>query len=147
MTIFHSAQLILNTSNISQERLDGEVVVISFNTGKYFSAKGPAADLFWLLEKGIDQSLWTSILSENFSNFANVDSGITEFLSAGVAEELFVPLESPSREIPTLPMDYVRTAWETPKLVVFEDLQDLLLLDPIHDTSLEGWPTSHNESV
>jgi hypothetical protein len=145
MTIFHNAQLVLNTSNISQERLDGEVVVISFNTGKYFSAKGTAADIFWLLENGIDQNLWASILSQNFEGFTVSDSGIAEFLSAGVAEELFIPLDNPSQEAIVLPADYARGAWETPKLVIFEDLQDLLLLDPIHDTSLEGWPTAKNE--
>jgi hypothetical protein len=145
MTIFHNAQLILNTSNISQERLDGEVVVISFNTGKYFSAKGSAADLFWLIENGIDQSLWTEILSQHFEGFSVENSGIAEFLTVGVSEELFIPLDAPALEAISLPVDYTRGTWEIPKLVVFEDLQDLLLLDPIHDTSLEGWPTAKNE--
>jgi len=145
MTIFHSEQLLLNTSNISQERLDGEVVVISFNTGKYFSAKGTAADLFWLIENGIDQNLWPQILSENFKDFPSSGSGISEFIANGIAEELFLNSESPSQDVISLPSDYVRGNWEIPKLIVFEDLQDLLLLDPIHDTSLEGWPSAKND--
>ncbi|MEM1088402.1 MAG: PqqD family protein, partial [Pseudomonadota bacterium] len=31
-------------------------------------------------------------------------------------------------------------SYELPELTVYEDMQDLLLLDPIHDTEDEGWP-------
>jgi hypothetical protein len=43
-----------------------------------------------------------------------------------------------------LPTDYVRKGWEPPSLLVFDDLADLLLIDPIHDTSTSGWPTQKN---
>jgi hypothetical protein len=145
MAFFNPNQLILNTSNISQERLDGEVVVISFNSGKYFSAKNSAADIFWLIQNGISQDLWSEIFIEHFSGFNAVDSGIEHFLTSGIKEELFLPLSTPSNDAVSLPMDYERGTWEAPKLVIFEDLQDLLLLDPVHDTSLEGWPSTKDD--
>ena len=111
MTIFHSEQLILNTSNISQERLDGEVVVISFNSGKYFSAKGPAADLFHLIENGIDQRLWVEILSELFPDFRAESAGISEFLNNGIEEQLFLALDVAREEKIELPSDYERGNW------------------------------------
>jgi hypothetical protein len=145
MTLFSADQLILNTANISQERLDGEVVVISFNSGKYFSAKGPAADIFWLIQNGVDQELWSEIFNDHFPNFSITESGIESFLTSGISEELFLPLQTPTKEKILLPLDYERGEWEAPKLVIFEDLQDLLLLDPVHDTSLEGWPSTKDE--
>ncbi|MEI9906776.1 MAG: hypothetical protein WDO06_01715 [Actinomycetota bacterium] len=145
MPSFSADQLILNTSNISQERLDGEVVVISFNTGKYFSAKGTAADIFWLVQYGVDQSFWPEIFQAHFPNFDAATSGISAFLESAVSEELFLPLATPSLEKISLPLDYERGEWEAPRLVVFEDLQDLLLLDPVHDTSIEGWPSPKDE--
>ena len=138
-------QLILNTANISHERLDGEVVVISFNSGKYFSAKGTAADVFWLVQNGVNQELWPEIFRDYFSSFEAANSGIEEFLASAISEELFLPLTTPSDEKISLPVDYERGEWEAPKLVIFEDLQDLLLLDPVHDTSLEGWPSAKDE--
>jgi hypothetical protein len=35
--------------------------------------------------------------------------------------------------------------WSAPELMIFEDLQDLLLVDPIHDTGEEGWPFASRE--
>jgi len=42
--------------------------------------------------------------------------------------------------IPKLPEDYDHASWSRPVLQAFTDLQDLLTVDPIHDSSLEGWP-------
>jgi hypothetical protein len=43
-------------------------------------------------------------------------------------------------ETPELPDDYSRAGWIEPTLEVFTDLQDLILVDPIHDASDLGWP-------
>ena len=42
--------------------------------------------------------------------------------------------------VANLPNDYDHELWTQPTLLVFADLQDLLMVDPIHDSSLEGWP-------
>ena len=39
-----------------------------------------------------------------------------------------------------LPHDFVRGDWTRPQLDEFEDLRDLILVDPIHDTANLGWP-------
>ena len=44
-----------------------------------------------------------------------------------------------------LPNDYTRDNWESPELRIFDDLTDILLIDPVHDTSLEGWPNLKND--
>ena len=51
MGIFISEEVEINRSGISLERLDGEVVIISFETGKYFNSNGSAADLLFLIEQ------------------------------------------------------------------------------------------------
>jgi hypothetical protein len=45
-----------------------------------------------------------------------------------------------------LPDDFVRNSWNSPTLKVYKDFQDLLLVDPIHDTSLTGWPELKNDN-
>jgi len=139
------AQVELNSSGISCERLDGEMVIISFETGKYFNSNGAAADILYLIENSVDHSLWGQILSTQFSDFEESSSGIAEFL--GLLLEEKIVLESPGVVVKTidLPTDYQRGAWQKPALLVFDDLADLLLIDPIHDTSLEGWPTVKND--
>ena len=139
------AQVELNSSGISCERLDGEMVIISFETGKYFNSNGAAADILYLIENSVDRSLWGQILGTQLSEFEESSSGIAEFL--GLLLEEKIVLESSEVVVTTidLPTDYQRGAWQKPALLVFDDLADLLLIDPIHDTSLEGWPTVKND--
>jgi len=145
MTSFISSPVELNTSGISCERLDGEMVIISFETGKYFNSNGAAADLLFLIENSIDQSLWSQILGSAFSDFKEDGSGISEFLGLLLEEKIILECSEASKSSVELPTDYQRSTWQTPALLVFDDLADLLLIDPIHDTSLEGWPTVKND--
>jgi hypothetical protein len=55
-------------------------------------------------------------------------------------ENLIRSIEITSGESQLLLQDYPRGKWSCPELLIFEDLQDLLLVDPIHDTGEEGWP-------
>jgi hypothetical protein len=145
MTIWHNKEIVINFQNISQERLDGEVILISFDTGKYFSAIGSGADILWLAEKGVSQKNWETILSATYENFLSNDPEIAIFIQNLVNEGLVLEVEDNLSGVCELPLDIHREGWLPPKLVAFNDLQDLLLIDPIHDTSLEGWPKTKDE--
>lgn len=145
MTIFTSTQLEINSSGISCERLDGEMVIISFESGKYFNANTAAADILFLIENRIDQSLWAEILLSQFKNFNVGESNIHEFLTKLILENIVQETEESFFERVSLPEDYQRVEWKVPTLLVFDDLADLLLIDPIHDTSLDGWPIKKND--
>jgi len=135
----------INFTGISFERLDGEVVIISFETGKYFNSNGPAADILHLIEQGVPQSSWESVLSNSFTNFQLNLEEIESFLNLAIEEKIVIPGAKAAATIATLPADYARGSWSAPQLRIFDDLADLLLIDPIHDTSVEGWPTTANE--
>jgi hypothetical protein len=135
----------INSNGISFERLDGEVVIISFETGKYFNSNSSAADIFYLIENGVPQNSWAKILSSHFTAYDDAHSGIEEFLVMALEEKLLLVADEVGIKQIDLPSDYVRKGWEPPSLLVFDDLADLLLIDPIHDTSTSGWPTQKNE--
>jgi hypothetical protein len=135
----------INSGGISFERLDGEVVIISFETGKYFNSNNSAADIFYLIKKGVPQNSWSKILSTSFTGFDEQNSGISDFLDMALEEKLLLVADEVEIKQIDLPSDYVRKEWIKPALLVFDDLADLLLIDPIHDTSTSGWPTQKNE--
>jgi hypothetical protein len=135
----------VNSGGISFERLDGEVVIISFETGKYFNSNNSAADIFYLIENGVSQNSWPEILSSNFTGFDEQNSGISDFLDMALEEKLLLVADEEEIKLIDLPSDYVRKGWEPPSLLIFDDLADLLLIDPIHDTSTSGWPSQKNE--
>jgi hypothetical protein len=145
MSLFIAEEVEINRSGISMERLGGEVVIISFETGKYFNTNGPAADLLYLIEKGIPQVKWESILANAFQNFHLNLGGIEKFLKQAFDERIIITGASHSKTDINLPSDYKRNTWSAPQLSVFDDLADLLLVDPIHETSTEGWPKTKDE--
>jgi hypothetical protein len=130
------------------ERLDGETILINFDSGEYFSFEGPAADILWLIDTGVAEAVWGGIFAEYFPGFshsAQVDLDVRAFLSELVAAGIIS--ESEGVEIPTgsLPDDYVRSAWTAPRVTANDDLADLLLIDPIHDASDDGWPGQRSD--
>ena len=142
-----SQNLNLNLENTSWERIDGELIVISYNTGKYYSVNKQGSDLLYLIEMKVKRELWSEILKLNFQNFAEnteTTQKIDEFTEKCLNEKLLTGGETYIEKV-ELPNDYTRDNWESPELRIFDDLTDILLIDPVHDTSLEGWPNLKND--
>jgi hypothetical protein len=142
-----SEELNLNLENTSWERIDGEIIVISYNTGKYYSVNKQASDLLHLIEMKVKKEFWYEILKSNFINFdeqSKTTQIIDEFILKCLNEKLLINGVLNVEKI-ELPNDYTRDNWESPELRIFDDLTDILLIDPVHDTSLEGWPNLKND--
>ena len=133
-------EYILNQQLISMERLEGEVIIISFDTGKYFSSADSGADILWLIKDKVPPSKWDEIIKERFNIDEFPGSQIVEFLEHCLSEGIIQTAKEELMGIPKLPEDYDHASWSRPILLAFADLQDLLTVDPIHDSSLEGWP-------
>ena len=74
-----SQELNLNLENTSWERIDGEIIVISYNTGKYYSVNKQGSDLLHLIEMKVKKDFWYEILKSNFKNF-DEDSKTTQII-------------------------------------------------------------------
>lgn len=130
------------SENLTHERLDGEVIVIDLQTGLYYSMTGSAADLWSLASGGVPVDAWVSALEVEFTSpvpSADIDTFIQSLVDnrlVQICDEADTRMQTP----PVLPADYNRGPWTPPVIELFEDLQDLILVDPIHDVSQEGWP-------
>jgi hypothetical protein len=123
------------------ERVNGEVIVISFASGKYFSLSGSAADVWHLMIAGIDETRLTELLTKSWSldplHPVEVRPFIDECLNEGLIEETNLEELNSYGELPN---DLDRSKWITPQLMVFGNLKDLIMVDPVHDASLINWP-------
>ena len=137
---------VVNSSEISLERLNGEVVIISFNSGNYYSCVGSAADILSLISKEVDKSFWKEILCSKYRMNDLPIIEIESFINECLNENILTITNSRLEGTPELPDDFVRNSWNSPILKVYKDFQDLLLVDPIHDTSLTGWPELKNDN-
>jgi len=145
MQSFTPQEVEINRSGISLERLDGEVVIISFETGKYFHLNGPGADILYMIDQGIPQAKWEATLGKLFPSFRLEPVEFENFLLEAISERLLIFGSAKTVTDILLPNDYSRSEWTVPRLTVFDDLADLLLVDPIHETGAEGWPIAKND--
>ena len=135
---------------VSMERLDGETIVIDFESGRFYSFRESAADLLWLISLGIELTLFESVLRRYFKIqdlsevTIDIDSFIETILSLNLIEKNVVEDEIGVGRLTDveLPEDYLRGDWVSPLLMSNDELADLLKIDPIHDVTESGWPES-----
>ena len=133
----------LKIDSLSMERLDGETILIDFDSGEYFSFKGSSADLVWLVQNEIAYEHWDSILSDVFPGLIltkEIWEEIGDFLYAMERAGILIRVGDVSGTVGALPQDYERISWQSPEVMINSDLVDLLVIDPIHDASEDGWP-------
>jgi len=137
----------INVEDVSHERLDGETIVISLSDGLYYSFSGSAADVWWLIQEGYTSAGMIEALAEVFQ-LPSTDLrelGIDKFINQALDRSLIRRANRRVISRHPLPNDYQRGEWTPPSFTEFSDLKDLILVDPIHDTTALGWPMIRDE--
>lgn len=130
---------LIDRDSVSSDILDGEVVAIHLGTGIYYSLRGSAATLWQALSQANDLAGLARALTRQFDVTEESARGAAQdFVGRLVAEKLLreVPAAAPAEEAPA----GERRPFVAPAVERYADLQDLLLLDPIHDVGEFGWP-------
>ena len=140
----------INTPNVVGEEFDSEVVVVNLDSGYYFSLLGSAKDIWRTLANGVTEpEEIIAVLQKNLDcTGVDVSNVVLPFLDEMLALEILVLDDATSSRDPG-PLqnsDGVRRLFEPPCLETFSDLQDILLLDPIHDVDEAGWPKAIDKS-
>jgi len=126
-------------SDIAHERVDDEVIVVNLQTGAYFSFRGVAADVWSLLTDGVDVDAIAAHLAETgAADVAVVRADVAAFADQLAAQGLLVVSDAAAPTEVVWP--HGRGEYEKPVVEKFEDMEELLLLDPIHEVDDAGWP-------
>jgi hypothetical protein len=129
----------IDEPRVISELMDGELVLVHFESGCYYSIAGVGADVCQLLSAGYTLGQVVDRLTDDFRQpRSRVDSDVRSYVGRLAQEKLLVPLSnSPGtvREVALTSSDY-----EPPQFEKFDDMADQLLLDPIHDMGESGWP-------
>lgn len=128
-----------NRPSVLDEVFDGEAVLVNLATGRYY-ALSPLATEYWsVLSPGADwPGALAAIVAVSGADRSTIEATALRFVHRLVDEGLLLasaPLP------PAAPAD-PHTDADGPTLQVFNDMEDLLMLDPIHDIDLDGsgWP-------
>lgn len=129
----------VNGPNIVHEDFDGEMVVVNLETGCYY-AFNPVGSAIWShIEKGCTLAEMTSALTQNCTgDLSGLEQSLTNFLGELATEQLITA--GPGPENGEAPHSSPEIPYAPPELEKFTDMQDLLLLDPIHEVDESGWP-------
>jgi hypothetical protein len=116
------------------------VIVINLERGSYFSLRESAAELWSLVEQGCARDAIVEALTSRYSASPSqeVASEAGRFLDELRDEELVVESNGAPAAVPDL--EPATSAFASPRLEKYTDLEDLIMLDPIHEVEPEGWP-------
>lgn len=130
--IVPSTPLRASRPEVIDETFEGEAVLVNLDSGCYYALTHGGTAVWNLVAEG--RSLESLLASTSGDDVA-----VRAFIAALLEEALLVEGETDLGPAPE------RVALqEAPKFEKFTDMQDLLLLDPIHDINLDadGWPVA-----
>jgi hypothetical protein len=139
------AYLRVNTPQVIHESIDGEVIVIDLGTGNYYSLKGSGAEIWDALHRAgvATEDELVAVLDDRFETAREeLAAGVASLAAELRAESLIVEADASAKADASRPdvSGSAKGPFETPRLEKFTDMQDLVLLDPVHEVDATGWP-------
>jgi hypothetical protein len=129
------------------EESDAEVVVVNLKEGVYYFLSGPAAFVWMAVHSGLSGDGVVSALSSLDDIPDTLEDDVLSFIGRLIELGLLRSIESPGKsgESAVSVSEYFPNGYRAPELETYSDLQDILLLDPIHDVDETGWPSRKPE--
>ena len=120
-------------------QFDDEIILANFETGIYYSLIGTAADIWLGLKAGASiEEITAGFATSDTSGPAVTAEDISNFVEKLLTEKIVAPHDgNPDREPWSVQFSDPASP---PRLDQFDDLRDLLFLDPVHEVSESGWP-------
>ncbi len=126
--------------NISLEKFDGEYVVLDMAVGRYFALTPAASAVLDVLVEGYSPQ---SVADANPAMAGDLPKLIDTLKAQGILATTEIPPLVPADD-EARPLVEVDGALA---VEIHDDLADLILADPIHDTDeAEGWPSRKTDA-
>ena len=137
--------LVINEREITYEVMDNEVIIIHLGKGHYYSLQGMAAEIWSYMEGLTEQAIADKLAARYDAPAERIASAVQRFVSDLKAEELVLLSSSRRSENGTTsassPPVTEKKVFEEPVIEKYTDLEELLLLDPVHEVDEYGWPS------
>lgn len=136
----------LDQKSLSYEDFGGEMVAINFDTGKYYGLTGTALAIWNLLIRPRTEEEIVAALEQQYvETDESIAANTRGFLDILKAEGLLIALDAVT-DLQPAAAD-TKQAFTIPALEVHSDLQELIMLDPVHDADPEhGWPVRKEQA-
>ena len=128
---------------VIHEILDDELVIVNLKTGSYFSLDRVGAVVWRAVDRRASRAeIVAEVVARYHGPEAEIEREVSRLLEDLQAHALIaVSAEGATMPPGTAPAAGERLPFSAPQLQKYTDMQELLLLDPIHEVDESGWPT------
>jgi hypothetical protein len=136
------SQYQINRPDVMMESFEGEVIIIHMKRGNYYSLRGSAPLIWDIIGQGCSLEKTGDYLAARYpAQEEEVRGSLRNLVEELIAEDLIVPLTAaPTTSDQTCSQVKADGPFVPPLLERYTDMQELLLLDPIHEVDETGWP-------
>jgi hypothetical protein len=119
-------------SKVVSEQFEDETIIVDLEKGSYYSFRGSALGIWKMIEAGYNGQQ----IINNSENHQSTKTFLDYLVSEGLVD---IDNSAPSLS----PIDGQVSG--VPEYSKYDDMKDLLLLDPIHEVDKKGWPNKSQE--
>lgn len=116
-----------------------EVVIINLREGTYYTTSGIGADIFGMIAAKASLDQIQELIEARWSDVPR--ACVPDFMRRLFREHILTNVEPEgSTAAEAFPVRDPKLPYAEPVLETHTDMQELLLLDPVHDVTEQGWP-------
>jgi hypothetical protein len=135
-------------NNILSDVFGEEVVLVNLESGVYYSLKYSAAQIWIRL---INQYSPTEVFADLIQIYQvdenDLISDINLFFTQLLEDKIIKIASETEKKSIEFNSKGILVTYTSPVLETFSDMQEILLLDPVHDVDKAGWPISKNSDT
>lgn len=138
----------INSPGVVHEPFEEEVVIVNLDTGRYYCLQKAGKTIWSEIAAGATRTdVVDALLAEYSASKDEIERAVDTLTAELLTESLIVPTSDAAARDTRAggPSAVPKPPFEAPVLQTFTDMQDLLLLDPIHEVDNTGWPMAKKE--
>jgi len=132
----------IRNKQVINETLDNETIIINLESGVYYSLN-PIATLVWKgLIAGISIQVIAAELQTRYPETPDVAAAVQKFITFIAMEQLIETTVAGTSDLEQFKAEVAANTnpFLAPSVEKYEDMQEMLLADPIHEVEQDGWP-------
>ena len=134
----------VNSPQVISETVGGETIIVNLATGHYFNLQGTAVDIWdGVVREEPTEAIVAGLAGRYAAAGAEIEEEVDRLLTELAGAELVVPEEdaaTPPVSSASPPEGRDLPPFTPPTFTTFTDMQDIILLDPVHEVDARGWP-------